>query len=79
MQVPFSWQPPNPDMPIGLLEEKRDSSLQRTCLHCSRVQWLCIAVVVVPSYFQFVITPLTVDSGIFSSKEISQMDLLHRW
>ncbi|CAI9606147.1 unnamed protein product [Staurois parvus] len=25
------------------------------------------------------IIPLTVDRGIFSSKEISQMDLLHRW
>ncbi|CAI9559875.1 unnamed protein product, partial [Staurois parvus] len=32
-----------------------------------------------PSCFHFVIIPLTVDCGIFSSKEISRMDLLHRW
>ncbi|CAI9540467.1 unnamed protein product, partial [Staurois parvus] len=36
-------------------------------------------VAVVPSCFHFVIIPLTVGRGIFSSKEISQMDLLHRW
>ncbi|CAI9563186.1 unnamed protein product, partial [Staurois parvus] len=34
---------------------------------------------VVPSCFHFVIIPLTVDHGIFSSKEISRMDFLHRW
>ncbi|CAI9559585.1 unnamed protein product [Staurois parvus] len=28
--------------------------------------------------FHFVIIPLTVDRGIFSSKEMSRMDLLHR-
>ncbi|CAI9606601.1 unnamed protein product [Staurois parvus] len=33
---------------------------------------------VVPSCFHFVI-PLIVDHGIFSSKEISRMDLMHRW
>ncbi|CAI9539172.1 unnamed protein product, partial [Staurois parvus] len=33
-------------------------------------------VAVVPSCFHFVIT---VDCGIFSGKEISRMDLLHRW
>ncbi|CAI9563045.1 unnamed protein product, partial [Staurois parvus] len=32
-----------------------------------------------PSCFHFVIIPLTVDGGIFSSKEISWMDLLHSW
>ncbi|CAI9557922.1 unnamed protein product, partial [Staurois parvus] len=37
----------------------------------------CIAVV--SSCFYFVIIPLTVDCIIFSSKEISRMDLLHRW
>ncbi|CAI9548419.1 unnamed protein product, partial [Staurois parvus] len=36
-------------------------------------------VAVAPSCFHFVIRPLTVDRGIFSSKEISRMDLLHRW
>ncbi|CAI9564185.1 unnamed protein product, partial [Staurois parvus] len=36
-------------------------------------------VAVVPSCFQIVTIPLTADHGIFSSKEISQMDLLHRW
>ncbi|CAI9549646.1 unnamed protein product, partial [Staurois parvus] len=31
-------------------------------------------------YFNcFVIIPLTVDRGIFSSKKISRIDLLHRW
>ncbi|CAI9579220.1 unnamed protein product [Staurois parvus] len=29
--------------------------------------------------FNFVTIPLTVDRGIFSSKEISLLDLLHRW
>ncbi|CAI9623563.1 unnamed protein product [Staurois parvus] len=32
-----------------------------------------------PNCFHFVIMPLAVDRGIFSGKEISQMDLLHRW
>ncbi|CAI9619714.1 unnamed protein product [Staurois parvus] len=36
-------------------------------------------VAVVPSCFHFVTIPLTVDCGIFSSNEISWMDLLHRW
>ncbi|CAI9598414.1 unnamed protein product, partial [Staurois parvus] len=36
-------------------------------------------VAVVPSCFHFVITPLTVDREIFSSKEFSRMDLLHIW
>ncbi|CAI9567894.1 unnamed protein product, partial [Staurois parvus] len=36
-------------------------------------------VAVVPSCFHFVIIPLTVDCEIFSSKEISRMDLLHGW
>ncbi|CAI9612618.1 unnamed protein product [Staurois parvus] len=49
-------------------------SLQRTRLHCSRVQWWHPALSVA-SCFHFVIIPLTVDS----SKEMSQMDLLHRW
>ncbi|CAI9554832.1 unnamed protein product [Staurois parvus] len=34
---------------------------------------------VVASCFHFVIIPLTVDRGIFNSKKISWMDLLHRW
>ncbi|CAI9558334.1 unnamed protein product [Staurois parvus] len=38
--------------------------------------WL---IAVVPSCFHFVIIPLTVGCGIFISKEISRMDLLHRW
>ncbi|CAI9603982.1 unnamed protein product, partial [Staurois parvus] len=33
---------------------------------------------VVPSCFHFVIIPLTVDREIFSSKESSWMDILHR-
>ncbi|CAI9617083.1 unnamed protein product [Staurois parvus] len=37
------------------------------------------SVAVVPSCFRFVIIPLTDDLGIFSSKEILRMDLLHRW
>ena len=36
-------------------------------------------VAVVPNRFHFVIIPLTVDCGIFRSKEISRLDLLHRW
>ncbi|CAI9615563.1 unnamed protein product, partial [Staurois parvus] len=35
-------------------------------------------VAVVPSCFHFVIIPLTVERGIFSSQEMSRMDLLHR-
>ncbi|CAI9588545.1 unnamed protein product [Staurois parvus] len=51
--------------------ERHDWSLQRTCLHCSRVQWpLASTVAVVPSCFHIVIIPLTVDRGIFSIKEI---------
>jgi len=34
---------------------------------------------VVPNRFHFVMTPLTADCGIFSSEEMSQLDLLHRW
>ncbi|CAI9585869.1 unnamed protein product [Staurois parvus] len=34
---------------------------------------------VVPSCFHFVIIPLTVERGIFSSQEMSRMDLLPRW
>ncbi|CAI9599462.1 unnamed protein product, partial [Staurois parvus] len=33
---------------------------------------------VVPISFHFIITPLTADSRIFSSKDISRIDLLHR-
>ncbi|CAI9542002.1 unnamed protein product [Staurois parvus] len=32
-----------------------------------------------PVAFHFVIILLTVDHGIFRRKEMSQMDLLHRW
>ncbi|CAI9541028.1 unnamed protein product, partial [Staurois parvus] len=38
---------------------------------------LCGQVADFPSCFHFVIIPLTDDRGIFGSKEISQMDLLH--
>ena len=34
---------------------------------------------VIPNHFPFVIIPLTVDCGIFSSEEISRLDLLHWW
>ena len=37
-QVPFSWQLPNPS---ESQMEKHNSSLQRTRLYCSRVQWQC--------------------------------------
>ncbi|CAI9614873.1 unnamed protein product [Staurois parvus] len=57
--------------------EKYDSSLHRTHIHCSRVQW-CDQVAAVPSCFHFVIIPLTADRGIFSRKEISRMDILHK-
>ncbi|CAI9569308.1 unnamed protein product, partial [Staurois parvus] len=57
---------------------RQRSVFQRTHLNCSRVQWWCL-VTVVPSCFHFVIIRLTVDCGIFSSKEILWMDLLHRW
>ena len=36
-------------------------------------------VAVVPNHFRFIITPLTVDCGIFREEEISRLDLLHRW
>ena len=36
-------------------------------------------VAVIPNRLYFVIIPLTVDCGIFGSKEISRLDLLHRW
>ncbi|CAI9567842.1 unnamed protein product [Staurois parvus] len=65
--------------PLDFLSEKHDSLLQRTRIHCSRVQWRRALWPVVPSCFHFVIIPLTVDRGIFSSKEMSQIDLLHRW
>ncbi|CAI9542237.1 unnamed protein product [Staurois parvus] len=61
------------------------SDCQRSVIHHSRehiytaVQWLHGLVNAVLSCFHFVIIPLTVDCGIFSSKEISRMDLLHRW
>ena len=40
---------------------------------------LCGWVAVIPNCFHFVIIPLTVDCGIFSSEEISRLDLLHSW
>ncbi|CAI9583234.1 unnamed protein product [Staurois parvus] len=44
---------------------------------CLTILWLsCCCSQLLPL---FVIIPLTVDRGIFSSKEISWMDLLHRW
>lgn len=36
-------------------------------------------VAVVPNRFHFLLIPLAFDCWIFSSKEISQLDLLHRW
>ncbi|CAI9587248.1 unnamed protein product, partial [Staurois parvus] len=77
-KVPFSWQPPNPDTSIELSPVVACF----TPLHpklCIELGALCGRVAVIPSCFQIVIIPLTVDLGIFSSKEISQMDLLHRW
>ncbi|CAI9610907.1 unnamed protein product, partial [Staurois parvus] len=65
--------------PSDYQTEKRDSSLQRTCFHCSRVQWQLALLGDSCCCSHFVIKPLTVDRGIFSSKEISEMDLLHRW
>ncbi|CAI9547317.1 unnamed protein product [Staurois parvus] len=66
--------------PSDCQTEKRDSSLQITRLHCSRVHPVVAwRLLVVPSCFHFVIIPLTADCGIFSRKEISRMDLLHRW
>ncbi|CAI9550004.1 unnamed protein product [Staurois parvus] len=66
--------------PSDCQTEKIDLSLQRTCLHFSRVQWVACFT---PLHRRFCIAlgdlPLTVDHGIFSSKEISRMDLLHRW
>ncbi|CAI9623647.1 unnamed protein product, partial [Staurois parvus] len=38
-----------------------------------------VTVAAVPSCFHFAIIPLTVDCEIFSIKDISWMDLLHRW
>ena len=60
--------------------------LRTTCLS---IHWSCSVILcdlpcrdwvsVIPNHFHFVIIPLTVDCGIFRSKEISQLDLLHRW
>ncbi|CAI9586590.1 unnamed protein product [Staurois parvus] len=65
-------------LPSDCQTEKHDWSLQTTRLHCTRVQWRPLSFVF-PICFHFVIIPLTVDRGIFSSKEIPWMDLLHRW
>ncbi|CAI9610549.1 unnamed protein product [Staurois parvus] len=59
--------------PSDCQTEKRDSSLQRRFLHCSDTAlhlWLttCCSSQLLPP---FVITPLTVDRGIFNNKEIS--------
>ncbi|CAI9571886.1 unnamed protein product [Staurois parvus] len=43
------------------------------CALCTSAWWLSCCC------FHFVIIPLTVDCGIFSSKDISRLDLLHRW
>ena len=40
---------------------------------------LCGWAAVVPNRFHSVIIPLTADCGIFSSEEMSRLDLLHRW
>ena len=53
-------------------------------IHCARSIILrCLAlrgwVAVVSNCLHFVIIPLTIDCGIFRSKEISRLDLLHRW
>ncbi|CAI9537209.1 unnamed protein product [Staurois parvus] len=52
-----------------------DSADSWLLLHTERFS----LVAVVPSRFHFVIIPLTVERGIFSSQEMSRMDLLHRW
>ncbi|CAI9546418.1 unnamed protein product [Staurois parvus] len=62
-----------PDISIALESSARAAPL-------CRFTWpttFCVAVV--RSCFHFVTIPLTADRGIFSSKEISWMDLLHRW
>ncbi|CAI9613169.1 unnamed protein product [Staurois parvus] len=77
MQSGKYCSPGNPQTqthPSDCQTEKRDSLLQRTRLHCSRIHCSSIQrFAVVPSCFYFVITPLTVDRGIFFSKEISRM------
>ncbi|CAI9605273.1 unnamed protein product [Staurois parvus] len=65
--------------PSDCQTEKHDWLLQGTHLHCSRVQWWHAHDAVVPSCFHFFIIPLTIERGIFSSKEFSRIDLLHRW
>ncbi|CAI9574007.1 unnamed protein product, partial [Staurois parvus] len=59
--------------PSDCQTEKSDSSLQRTYLHCSRVQWQS-ASYCCSQLPPFAIIPLTGDCGLFSSKEISWMD-----
>ncbi|CAI9548152.1 unnamed protein product [Staurois parvus] len=68
-----------PTYPLDCQTEKRDWSHQRTRLPCSRVQWWLAELLFFPSCFHFGIIPLTVERGIFSSQEMSRMDLLHRW
>ncbi|CAI9540562.1 unnamed protein product [Staurois parvus] len=51
-------------------------ALQHTLTPLSHFTWpttFCF-----PLCFHFVIIPLTIECGIFSSKEISRTDLLHR-
>ncbi|CAI9569526.1 unnamed protein product [Staurois parvus] len=79
MQSGKYCSPGNRQTQTRLLEcQKHDLSLQRTYLHCSRVQWWLAELLLFP-VASTVIIPQTGDLGIFSSKEISQMDLLNRW
>ncbi|CAI9593530.1 unnamed protein product, partial [Staurois parvus] len=56
--------------------EKCDLSLQRTCLHALESSGSMATLLLFPVAFTLFIIPLTVDRGIFSSKEIF---LLHMW
>ncbi|CAI9580129.1 unnamed protein product [Staurois parvus] len=75
-QVLFSWQLPNTDASIGLPDKEAQFI---TPENTSPLSSGGVAIAVFPSCFHFVIIPLIVDRGIFSSQEMSRMDLLHRW
>ncbi|CAI9618565.1 unnamed protein product [Staurois parvus] len=65
--------------PSGCQIEKRDLLLQRTHLHCSGVLWQRALQHCIQSFVLHLVMSLAIDRRIFSSKEISWMDLLHRW
>ncbi|CAI9559962.1 unnamed protein product [Staurois parvus] len=67
--------------PSDCQTEKHDWLLQRTHLHCSRVQWQCALHHCIQCFALHLchFTWPATSWLIFSSKEISWMDLLHRW